>query len=191
MNDTSHFENNLENIPLQDNNVLNNQFDNFNQNSNNFSESNSGEVTQNISNDVDQISSVVNNTSFSLGQTTNTNYIDTIKKGDESTNTNGFEDVLASELQITDNSNQFIHNNLNYNETSLNDLNVDGSYNQMLKPDYSNDPKVIENLQGPKKNTVTITKELKTFFLIAIVLLIFIFVMPYIFDTLRNANINK
>ena len=48
---------------------------------------------------------------------------------------------------IYDENNLFIHSNTNYNETSLNDLNVDGTYNQMLKTDYSQEPKVRENIE--------------------------------------------
>ena len=73
-----------------------------------------------------------------------------------------------------------------FNETSLNDLNVEEGYNNIQTTDYSYDPKVRENIEGRKKNTITITGEMKIFIIIALVLLIFILVMPYIFDFLRD-----
>jgi len=81
--------------------------------------------------------------------------------------------------------NRFINNSMPSENTTLNDLNVDGAYNNMPKVDYSQEPKVQENLK--KKNTVTITSEGKVFILIIIVLLLFTFVMPYIFDFFRNS----
>jgi len=73
-----------------------------------------------------------------------------------------------------------------FNETSLNDLNVEGSYNNIERTDYSQDQQVRENIEGTKKNTIKITSEMKTFIIIALVLLVFIFIMPYIFDMLRD-----
>ena len=72
--------------------------------------------------------------------------------------------------------------------TALNDLNVDGEYNNIPKVDYSNDPQVRQNLEqnSHKKNTITITKEGKVFILIIVAMLIFIFTMPYIFDLIRE-----
>ncbi len=74
-----------------------------------------------------------------------------------------------------------------YNNSSINDLNVDGAYNRMnVAPDYVNDSKVKENMEAPKKNTVPISKELKTVFIIAAILLVFIIIMPIIFDYINN-----
>ena len=83
-------------------------------------------------------------------------------------------------------------NPLNYIK-KLNDLNVEGEYNGLPKIDYSQDPKVIENLKlqnsnENKKNTITITSEGKVFIIIIIVLLLFTFVMPYIFDLIRKVT---
>ena len=69
----------------------------------------------------------------------------------------------------------------------LNDMNVNGTYNHMdAPPEYVNDQQVKENIVAPKKNTVPISKELKTVFIIALVLLVFIIVMPLLFDLLNN-----
>lgn len=80
--------------------------------------------------------------------------------------------------------NKFINNNVETSNNTLNDLNVNGEYNDLPKVDYSKDPKVAENLNNIKKNTVTITSEGKVFIIIILVLLLFIFVMPTIFDFL-------
>ena len=89
---------------------------------------------------------------------------------------------------VNSNNNQFINQTAqSYNETSINDLNVDGTYNRMnIAPEYVNDKQVKENMETPKKNTVPISKELKTVFVIALILLAFIIVMPALFDLISN-----
>lgn len=85
------------------------------------------------------------------------------------------------------NHNRFI--NSQQNNTMLNDLNVEGEYNGMPKVDYSKDPKVVKNIEEEKKkNTITITGEAKVFLVIIAVLLLFTFVMPIIFDLIRNIH---
>lgn len=85
-------------------------------------------------------------------------------------------------------SNKFINNNIDTSSTSLNNLNVEGEYNNMPKVDYSKDPKVMENIQKNKKNTITITGEGKVFIIIIVVLLLFIFVLPTIFDLITKIS---
>lgn len=193
-NQQSQILNNLNSIPLQNNNPeVNNQFNQGMQN--NIANQGFGMQTQPvpnleemnnvIENNVNQGPVLENSVPFTLGTNVNTTYENEIKKEDTTPKRNPFE-----EATINDENNQFIHSNVNYNETSLYDLNIEGNYNQMIKPDYSTDPKVIENIEKTKKNTISITKELKTFFLIALVLFAFIIIMPYIFDTFRNININ-
>ena len=100
-----------------------------------------------------------------------------------------FSETLESEGIHLGNNSKFISNEAQFNETTINDLNVDGTYNNMGTPDYSQDPKVKENLEkinSGKKTTVQLPADSKTFIIIAIVLLIFILVMPYIFDLIRN-----
>lgn len=105
----------------------------------------------------------------------------------------GQNNVLATNQQVITNINN--HPELDPNtpvvnqadsQTYLNDMNVNGAYNKMEAPIYVNDQKVVENMQGPKKNTITITKELKTIIIISLILLVFIFVMPNIFDLINN-----
>lgn len=193
-NQQSQILNNLNSIPLQNNNPeVNNQFNQGMQN--NITNQGFGMQTQSvpnleemnnvIENNVNQGPVLENSVPFTLGTNANTTYENEIKKEDTTPKRNPFE-----EATINDENNQFIHSNVNYNETSLYDLNIEGNYNQMIKPDYSTDPKVIENIEKTKKNTISITKELKTFFLIALVLFAFIIIMPYIFDAFRNVNIN-
>ena len=68
-----------------------------------------------------------------------------------------------------------------YNDTSINDLNIQGNYNNP-ESDYRQDPQIIANLNPNKKKTVTITGELKLVIIIALILFIFILVIPFIFD---------
>lgn len=101
-------------------------------------------------------------------------------------NSNTFiNDLQAEGINIHQDQNKFLNNNT-FNEMTINNLNVDGTYNNISKPDYTNDPKVIENMNKMKKNTIKITNELKVFILISIILLIFIIVMPYISSFIRN-----
>lgn len=95
---------------------------------------------------------------------------------------------IINELNIGDNtSNQTPQEAQNYNETSIADLNVDGKYNRMEKaPEYVNSPEVRENINPTKKNTVTITKELKTVLIITGIILVFIIIMPVLFELLSK-----
>lgn len=87
-------------------------------------------------------------------------------------------------------SNKFINDNIETNDTSLNNLNIDGEYHNMPKIDYSQDPNVKANLEQfeNKKNTITVGPEAKIFLIIVIVLFLFIIVMPYIFDAIREIS---
>ena len=67
------------------------------------------------------------------------------------------------------------------NNNLINELNVDGSYNNIEKQDITpteNNPKT--------KKTVTINKELKTLMIIVAILLVFISFMPIVFDFFRS-----
>ena len=83
-------------------------------------------------------------------------------------------------------------NNVGYNETSLNDLNVDGGYNKLEASTYSNEEVVRENIENHTKKTVkiTITQEMKVIIIISVVILIFIIIMPFIFDIVENIRFN-
>jgi len=96
------------------------------------------------------------------------------------------ETILNNEgINVFQEQNKFITEN--QTNTALNDLNVEGEYNGLPKVDYSQDPKVMENIQSSKKkNTITITGEAKVFLIIIAVLLLFTFIMPIIFDYVRN-----
>lgn len=80
--------------------------------------------------------------------------------------------------------NRFINDNIDTTANSLNDLNIETGNADGPKVDYSKDPKVMENLN--KKNTINITSEGKIFIVIIIALLIFIFVLPTVFDFIRK-----
>ena len=69
------------------------------------------------------------------------------------------------------------------NNNLINELNVDGSYNNIEKQDITpteNNPKT--------KKTVTINKELKTLMIIVAILLVFISFMPIVFDFFRSLS---
>ena len=97
---------------------------------------------------------------------------------------NNFSQNDVEDNLIVQHKNKFINNNIDTTSTSLNNLNIPGEYNNMPKVDYSQEPKVKENMQ--KKNTITITGEAKVFLIIIAVLLLFTFVMPIIFDFVRD-----
>ncbi|MBQ2872375.1 MAG: hypothetical protein IJE89_00025 [Bacilli bacterium] len=90
------------------------------------------------------------------------------------------------------NKNKFITTNEEVKDTSLNSMNVNGEYNNMPKVDYSTDPKVRENIEminkHGAKNTIKIGSEGKVFLIIIAILLIFTFIMPTIYDAIRNAR---
>lgn len=116
------------------------------------------------------------NNVVTLGTVSNVTYADTIGNIDYGTPIN---DNTAPQVNSTPEN--FINND--YNDTSISDLNVEGTYNNLnVAPDYTTDPKVMAIIHPDKKNTVTIGKELKTFLLIAAVLLVFIFVLPNLFE---------
>lgn len=77
--------------------------------------------------------------------------------------------------------NKFLNTNIDITNTYLN-INREDTPAQSV--DYSQDPKVQENIK--KRNTVTITSEGRVFIIIILVLLVFIFVLPKIFDFISN-----
>ena len=101
-------------------------------------------------------------------------------------NQNSLPQTENEDTLVIKQPNKFINNNIDTTNTALNNLNVDGTYNNMPKVDYLQEPKVKENMQ--KKNTVTITSEGKVFLIIIAVLLIFVFVLPTIFDLITNIS---
>jgi hypothetical protein len=90
------------------------------------------------------------------------------------------------------NQNKFIVNQDENKNNNLNSMNVNGEYYNMPKVDYSNDPKVRQNIEAINKygakNTIKIGSEGKVFLLIIAALLIFTFFMPTIYDAIRNAR---
>ena len=101
-------------------------------------------------------------------------------------NFNNQQPVEPEDTLVIKQNNKFINNDIDTTSTSLNNLNIDGAYNNMPKVDYSQEPKVKENMQ--KKNTVTITSEGKVFLIIIAVLLIFVIVLPMVFDFITNIS---
>lgn len=102
-------------------------------------------------------------------------------------NSNNDMDELNSIIKPT--QNKFINDDINSQSNSLTELNIENGEGPRI--DYTKDPKVQENLEqleqnGPKKNTITITSEGKVFLLIIVLLLLFIFVLPTIFDYIRD-----
>ena len=102
------------------------------------------------------------------------------------------EDAKLKSQVVKTEENQFINKNNIRNETSLNDLNVDGKYNKLEKSPYSNEPVVRENIEQHEKKTVkiTVSQEMKLFLIIAAIMLVFIIIMPFIFDFVENIRFN-
>ena len=100
------------------------------------------------------------------------------------------EDAKLKSKVIETNENQYVNSENKYNETSLNDLNVEGTYNKFETPTtpFSNDEQVRENIEYHEKKTskIVINQEMKIFIIIGIVMLIFIIIMPYIFDIVEK-----
>ena len=169
---------------MNNNPNVNNSFINNVPNNNPVPNNNLGsvDVTQNQPNTQNSVpASAPQNNVVTLGTVSNVTYADTIGNIDYGTPP---VDPNTVESQPS-NPENFINND--YNETSISDLNVEGTYNNMnVPPDYTTDSKVMANLHPEKKNTITIDKELKTFFLIAIVLLLFIFVLPNLLDVINK-----
>lgn len=97
------------------------------------------------------------------------------------------EDSTKPKPVTEQNENQNV-SNISYNETSINDLNVEGNYNKLEASTYSNDPVVRENIENHNKKTVkiTVSGEMKFIIIICVVILIFIIIMPFIFDLVEN-----
>ena len=148
--------------------------------------------TQSIQNESFQNQNMVNNNQLNINQeqenfiknintfTNNITPIQTINNNHQEEN---------DEIKI-DTNNKFINSNIDATN-SLNQLNIEDEYNDKSSI-YLNDPKVQANLEAAgyqkeeKKNTITITGEGKVFLIIIAALLLFTFVMPYIFDFLRD-----
>lgn len=118
--------------------------------------------------------------------TTNNQNLNTNNVENNQFNQNNSQQIENEDTLVIKQTNKFINNNIDTSNTSLNNLNIDGAYNDMPKVDYSQDPKVRENMQ--KKNTVTITSEGKVFLIIIAILLIFVFILPTIFDFITNIS---
>ena len=86
--------------------------------------------------------------------------------------------------------NAYINPNINQNNTMINDLNVEGSYNQLENIPYANEERVIQNINGNKKKTVTISKELRTVIILALILLLVILFMPNISEFINDFRFN-
>ncbi len=87
---------------------------------------------------------------------------------------------------LTSKKNKFINNNIDADSPSLTSLNIDTGNTEGPRVDYSKEPLVREKMEAAKKNTVTVTSEGIVFIVIIVVLLVFIFVLPNIFDYIRN-----
>ena len=83
--------------------------------------------------------------------------------------------------------NKYINTDFDRNSTALTDLKNDPN---AMRVDYSTDPTVRANMEKieNEKNTITITSEAKVFLIIIGVLLVFTFIIPYIFDAIKNTG---
>lgn len=178
-------------IPQKD--PVGNQLDNSHQFDQDFVKvlENNDEVNNNINNQGSLPSGDTNNQGISqntfINNPMNTVVNNPINDLNVQNNNNDFEDNPMFSLNL--NKNKFINNNIENSNASLNSMNVDGEYNNMPKVDYSQDPRVQENMKQIKNNnTINIGSEGKIFIVIIAVLLLFVFVMPYIFDAIRNIS---
>lgn len=214
-NSNSNFFNNnsIQNINSENNNInQTNENSDLNNNLNVFgniitNQNNNGNINDNTNQNLFVIpnnnqNNIIDNNSNNLYNSTNSyNNIDNINNIgiNQENNPNNFNGVFSNQISsIRDNipdedyemlnpqpDNKYINSTFDTTSTALTDLNVDPN---AMSVDYSNDPKVLANLDRDekRKNTITITSEAKVFLLIVVVLFIFIFVMPYIFDAVKN-----
>lgn len=110
-------------------------------------------------------------------------------------NNQGFINTSNHQVETTNvvnpQQNTFINYNVEQNENVINDLNVEGSYNQLSNDTpYANDAKVIQNIEESKKKTVPISKELRTVIILALILLLAILFMPNISDFISGIMYN-
>ena len=191
---------------------MNNNQDSFNSQNNNINQNMNSDVSNNNqnrfiqqpmlnvipgmqqnSNDINQ--PLINNNNGNLNQTSG-NIVDNLNTFNNQpiqptmpTINNNNNSILNDEIKIESN-NRFINNNIESNN-NLTALNIEDKYNNKAEI-YLNDPKVQANLrenlnqEENKKNTITITGEGKVFLVIIAALLVFTFVMPYIFDLIRD-----
>lgn len=124
----------------------------------------------------------VNSTNLDLSNTTSSNEVTSPIA------TMNVEDAKLKAQVVEEQQNQFINKESIRNETSLNDLNVDGKYNKLDKSPYSDEEKVRDNIDNRQKNNIKITldHEKKVFLIIVAVMLVFIIIMPFIFDLIEN-----
>lgn len=183
-------------LVFNNDNNQNNQFQNHNNNFNNYNQynnmnnpnTNSGlpkfnsyqNIDENINNNNNQYKDINNNVS-----TMNTNNINNNFNNVFANQNSTFRDNISDEDYAMLNpqpSNKFINSDFDTTATSLNDLNI---HTDVPRIDYANDPKVQTHLKEEQKlkKTIIITGEAKVFLLIIAAMILFIFVMPYIFDT--------
>ncbi len=160
-----------------------------------------------IPNMTSQNSTTANNPILGLTQKNEVTYADVIgssmKEENNQTNQGFFNSPTNTSLNVENNpvpssstsdssseDNQFINMTGMHQDTHLNDLNVDGSYNNLEAPDYATDEQVKKNINEYTKKTVPVSNELKVVIIIAVLMLIFILFMPELGDLLRNIKLN-
>lgn len=186
------------NINEQSNNNSINQVANTQTSTEEVSNNNQLNVILNITNQESNINTLNNNEQITninpqLNILNNVNMND--NNGMVTNNSNyskSFDNITITnddEIKIESN-NRFINDNYDTTSTILNDLNVDGEYNNIPRVDYSMDPKVVKNMEADekRKKTVTITQETKVFLIIIAILLVAIFIIPSIYDLIRNTG---
>lgn len=146
-----------------------------------------------------------NNSGIVLGTTSNVTYNDTIGNvfdnnqnnnnpiNTNQVDTNQINNNPVPSPQVMDDNRAIAPSMMQENNSDanayINDMNVNGTYNNMEAPSYVNEAQVTENVKiatGQKKVTVPVSKELKTVIIISVILLLFIFVMPILGDLLNN-----
>ena len=143
---------------------------------------------------------IINNQNMNIQQNTTPEPTKSfIKKDIDPMSTNLNFNNQNSQMSLIEKMQQKINNNtpktnvtegVNNNQVKESNLNTNNQSNGINnEPSYINDPQIKENVQAHlsgKKNTITITAELKTFIILALVMLVFIFVMPTLFDIISN-----
>lgn len=166
----------------QDMNLNNNTTLNVIPNSINLTNENSN----NMYNDLNTFSNINNINNIGINQDNDRNNFVGVFSNQTSSIRDNFSDN-DYEMINPQPENKYINTDFDRNSTALTDLKNDPN---AMRVDYSTDPTVRANMEKieNEKNTITITSEAKVFLIIIGVLLVFTFIIPYIFDAIKNTG---
>lgn len=167
----------IKDVDLGQTPTTNNNFQMNNMNNNNINnQDNHFNVYQQLNNNIS------NNNIAQTSNYRNTNFNNVFNNNISTLPKNGVEEEY--DFLNNQNPSKFIQNEFTEKDTTLQNLKTEG----IARVDYTRDPRVHANLaqDDKRKKTVSITTEGKVFIVIIIVLLLAVFVIPYLFDLIMD-----